>query len=123
MVKKKIVKKEVEKINSNACPICENRLKLRNELDATASKRDKPEDAREAMRTDSIDCVSMKVSQEGYTSRLKECCDGVVGSVTDSFVEDGKGEHHHMCGKCSKRFPERGSFDGDFVNDDLRRAR
>lgn len=100
------------------CHICEMRKHYRDELDTKAGKGT---DKREALRTASIDVNNkMKVISEGYVDKLNECCGGRVGSVSDHFLEDAEKKHHHTCSKCGKRYPEKGSYNGDFVNDDLR---
>jgi hypothetical protein len=63
--------------------------------------------------------IGMTVSGSGARSQLKECCDGVVGSISDNVPGTSSKMHHHMCAKCRKRIPEHGSFVGDYVNDNL----
>lgn len=98
------------------CQICKKRNDLIKELISHGKKN--PSDRRNA-GLDAFDSATMQVIPEsGARSRLKECCDGVVGSVMDSFGNQ-KPEHHHRCAKCGTRFPKEGSYAGAYVNDDL----
>jgi hypothetical protein len=97
------------------CSICAKRKEAIRELDECKTPQE-----RESKRTDTFDSNQMRFTGKGKRSELNECCDTVVGSVTDTFLGDKQQSHHHTCAKCGKRFPEEGSYEGDWVNDDLR---
>lgn len=97
------------------CPICAKRRDFINELDECKTATE-----RESKRTNQFDSAKLEWIGEGKVSELKECCGGIVGSKTDSFLGDKEKSHYHECPKCGKRFPEQGSYVGDYVNDDLR---
>jgi len=84
------------------CPFCEYRQEMRDKIDYS---------------------IHPSMASYGLIDRLQssmiECCGGVVGSVLDTTTDAQKKAHHHRCAKCGKRFPEKGSYKGDFVNDSL----
>ena len=96
------------------CNICEERRALIKSLKHRGFNT--PEKRHNAGR-ESYDPMRGFIPGTGERAKLKECCGGIVGSVTDSFARDC---HHHRCAKCGRRFPEKGSYKGDWVNDDLR---
>jgi len=105
------------------CEICEGRKDLKKRLDRKVKEikdKTKRKEAREGIRLPSFEFPHMNMSSSGYVGELYECCGGIVGSISDYFLPDNKrASHHHVCAKCGKRFPEEGSYRGDYVNDDL----
>jgi hypothetical protein len=99
------------------CHICAERKQLIKELISQGKKQ--PYERRNA-GLDAFDSQKgCPIPGSGARNQLKECCDVVVGSKSDHFLGDKVKKHHHVCVKCGKRFPVQGSYDGDFVNDDL----
>jgi len=99
------------------CHICAERKKLVRELidqgkKTPAERHNAGLDAYDSQKG----CL---VPGSGVRSQLKECCGGIIGSVSDHFLGDHEKRHHHVCAKCGKRFPEKESYGGDFVNDNL----
>jgi hypothetical protein len=109
-----IIEKEVmNKMEKLECQICKKRQEAIDELDGCKTPNE-----RESQRTATFDMTKYVFVSSGKREELEECCGVVVGSVTDSF--SGKRSHHHTCVKCGKRFPEHGSYVGDWVNDNLK---
>jgi len=96
------------------CNICEERMAL---IQSLKNRGFNTPEKRHNAGLKAYDPMHGPVPDTGERSRLKECCGIVVGSVTDSFERDC---HHHQCVKCGRRFPEDGSYKGDWINDNLR---
>jgi hypothetical protein len=125
MAKKKQI--ETKNTDGNKCPFCAKRKELTMELSEDAHKsadkrgKEKYAEIREGIRTAGFDINTMKSTGGGYRERIDECCEKISGSISDFYLDDkGNACHHHMCDTCGKRYPENGSYEGDYVNDDLR---
>jgi hypothetical protein len=99
------------------CHICVDRKHLIKELIEQGKKQ--PHERRNAGLDAFDSALGMPVPGSGARSKLKECCGVIVGSFSDHFLGDKDKKHHHICAKCGKRYPLQGSYEGDYVNDDL----
>lgn len=104
------------------CPICAQRQKLIDKLDEIQKKENEFE--REKKRTALI-TLHGKIIEPGFVNELNECPDckekrrikqNIVSSTSTAY---DFGKHIHKCSLCGKQFPEKGSYDGDFVDDSL----
>jgi hypothetical protein len=101
--------------NTKKCPICKIRQETIDELDKCKTPTE-----RESKRTATYDINKNEFITPGKRDELKECCGKIIGSYTDNYGEDKNKTHHHRCEKCGKRYPETGSYNGEWVNDNLK---
>ncbi|MBD3249170.1 hypothetical protein GF336_03935 [Candidatus Woesearchaeota archaeon] len=101
------------------CPICEKRKsfwQMLNKLD----EHDR-EMQRSARLIRGYDATEEWIP--GKKEALNECCcrGNIVGSI--GYEYDWKRKkwksHYHICGKCGKRWPEKGGYEGDYFDEEL----